>query len=104
MTLKYWAFIYLSPGFSPEQNTNEFASNNCKFKIVGLDVFCKDQVITIAQQLVAEGVQAIEVCGGFGPTWVSKICEAINYAVPVGGVMYGPEFRKPLAELMQFKP
>jgi hypothetical protein len=103
MSLKYWAFIYLSPGFSPEKNTYECSVNNCKFKAIGIDVFNKEQVVAVAQQLVAEGVQTIELCGGFGPTWVSKICEAINYAVPVGGVMYGPEFRKPLAELMQFK-
>ena len=102
MALNYWAFIYLSPGFSPENNTNETSSAVCKFKTVGIDVFKKEQVLEVAKQLVAEGVQAIEVCGGFGPAWVSKICEVINYAVPVGGVMYGPEFRKPLLEVMQF--
>jgi hypothetical protein len=102
MALNYWAFIYLSPEFSPENNTNETASATCRFKTIGIDVFKKEQVLEVAKQLVAEGVQAIEVCGGFGPTWVHKICEAINYSVPVGGVMYGPEFRKPLLDVMQF--
>lgn len=102
MSLHYWAFIYLSPNFNPKDNTSESSSLDCKFKAVGIDVFNKESVIEIAKQLVAEGAQAIEICGGFGPTWVTKISEAINYKIPVGGVMYGPEFRKPLLEVMQF--
>lgn len=102
MPLHYWAFIYLSPNFNPKDNTNESSSTNCKFKSVGIDVFNKESVIEVAKQLVEEGVQAIEICGGFGPTWVTKISEAINYKIPVGGVMYGPEFRKNLLEIMQF--
>lgn len=103
MTLKYWAFMYLMPGCSPDTHTIESNSNGCKLKIIGLDVFCKELSIKIACQLVSKGVQTIELCGGFGPTWITKISEAINYKIPVGGVMYGPEFRKPLFDLMQFK-
>jgi len=102
MALNYWAFIYLSPGFSPEHNTTESTSTVCRFKTVGIDVFKKEQVLEVAKSLVQEGVQAIEICGGFGPAWVSKISEAINYKVPVGGVMYGPEFRQALLDIMQF--
>lgn len=103
MALNYWAFIYLSPGFDPENNTLETRSNTCRFKAVGIDVFKKEDVIEIAKKLVAEGVQSIEVCGGFGPVWVAKISEAIENKVPVGSVMYGPEFRKPLLEVMRFE-
>lgn len=103
MALNYWAFIYLSPGFDPEKNTLETRSNTCRFKAVGIDVFKKEDVIEIAKKLVDEGVQSIEVCGGFGPVWVAKISEAIENKVPVGSVMYGPEFRKPLLEVMQFE-
>jgi len=41
--------------------------------------------------LVADGVQLIELCGGFGPIWTAKLIEAIDDAVPVGSVAYGPE-------------
>lgn len=103
MSLHYWAFIYLSPGFDPEKNTVETHSSTCRFKAVGIDVFKKEDALDVAQKLVAEGVQSIEVCGGFGPVWVAKISEAIENKIPVGSVMYGPEFRKPLLEIMQFK-
>ena len=103
MALKYWAFIYLSPGFDQVINTTESVSEHCRFKAIGIDVFQKEQVIEVAKELVVEGCQTIEICGGFGPYWVSKVSEAIDYKIPVGGVMYGPEFRKPLFELMQFE-
>lgn len=102
MSLKYWAFIYLSPGFDPETHTTEISSYNCRFKTIGIDVFKKEQVIDIVKALVEEGIQAVELCGGFGPAWIAKICDAINFKIPVGGVMYGPEFRRPLLEIMQF--
>lgn len=101
MALKYYAFIYLSPGFSPEKNTVSTETENCRFKAVGLDFSEKARVVDVAKQLVSEGVQLIELCGGFGPTWIVKINEAINHAVPVGGVYYGPEARRPLLELLE---
>ena len=47
--------------------------------------------IEAAKQMVKEGIQLIELCGGFSPVWAGKIIEAIEYAVPVGVVAYGPE-------------
>ena len=47
--------------------------------------------IEVAKTMVAEGIQLIELCGGFSPVWAGKIIEAINYQVPVGVVAYGPE-------------
>lgn len=47
--------------------------------------------IEAARRLVGEGVQLIELCGGFGPVWAGRIIEAIDGAVPVGIVGYGPE-------------
>lgn len=100
MKLNFWAFIYLSPGFNDENNSTVSISNQCKIKIIGLDTQENDKVVSICQELVQEGVQTIELCGGFGPVWVTKILEAINYQIPIGTVMYGPEFRKQLYELM----
>ena len=99
MALKYWAYIYLSPDFEENANTVETSSPLCRFKSVGVDFNQKEKVIPISKKLVEEGVQLIELCGGFGPTWIAKVSEATNGAVPVGGVMYGPEARKPLLEI-----
>ncbi|WP_375318198.1 DUF6506 family protein [Spiroplasma endosymbiont of Virgichneumon dumeticola] len=103
MALISWAFIYLNPGFNEQNNSFKTKVGPCQFQVIALDVNEKALAIDIAKRLLSEGVQTIELCGGFGPQWVTKISEAIEYKIPVGGVMYGPEFRKSLYELMNFK-
>lgn len=100
MALKYWAYIFLSPGFDPQKQTATLESPQTKVKLVGIDMKKKEQVLEVTKQLVKDGVQMIELCGGFGPIWVDKVLEEIHHAVPVGSVMYGPEARKPLLDIL----
>ena len=100
MALHYWAYIFLSPGFDPQKHTTELKSDTCRFKAVGIDMHKKEEVIAVAKKLVEEGVQMIELCGGFGPLWVAKISEAIKGSIPIGTVAYGPEARKPLLDIL----
>ncbi|MCT1403026.1 DUF6506 family protein [Paenibacillus sp. p3-SID867] len=100
MALHNWAYIYLSPKFSPEKNTVTTGNEDCKFTAIGIDFEEKERVIQIAQQLVKDGVQMIELCGGFGPLWIAKVSEAIDNAIPVGSVAYGPEARQPMLDLL----
>ena len=57
------------------------------------------QALPVAQRMVEEGVQLIELCGGFGPIWTSRVLEAVDMRVPVGAVGYGPESIAGLAAL-----
>lgn len=102
--LHKWAFFYFSPDFSPEENTviNKNKAGSCEFITVGFDPKAKEDgsIIEVAKQLKAEGVQFIELCGGFGPTWTTKINEALDFEIPVGAVTYGPEFRMQLFNIM----
>lgn len=100
MALRYWAYIFLSPGFDSKKHVATLESDTCRFKTIGIDISQKSEVIDVAKQLVAEGVQLIELCGGFGPEWITKISAAINNAVPVGSVFYGPEARKPMLDIL----
>ena len=100
MALRYWAYIFLSPGFNATQHIATMESNGCRFKAVGIDINNREQVIEIAKQLIDEGVQMIELCRGFGPQWIAKISDAISHAIPVGGVFYGPEARQPMLDIL----
>lgn len=84
MALTKFGFIVTGDNFEQLQGTDKF-----QMKVVG--VSHPEQGIEAAKQMVAEGFQLIELCGGFSPVWAGKIIEAINYAVPVGVVAYGPE-------------
>ena len=84
MALHRFGFIVTGDEFTQIQGTDKF-----RMKVVG--VSRPEQGIAAAKAMVAEGIQLIELCGGFSPVWAGKIIEAIDYAVPVGVVAYGPE-------------
>ena len=84
MALSKFGFIVTGDNFVQTQGTEKFF-----MKVVG--VSSPAEGIDVAKAMVAEGVQLIELCGGFSPVWAGKIIEAIEYKVPVGVVAYGPE-------------
>ncbi len=103
MALRKWAYVFLSPNFDPKQHRTEMKSDTCTYITIGIDMNEKEKVLDVAKQLVAEDVQLIELCGGFGPLWLARVNEAINGAVPIGVVMYGPESRKPMLDILTSK-
>ena len=84
MALTRFGFIVTGDDFVQWTGTERF-----QMKVVG--VRGPELGIAAAREMVAEGIQLIELCGGFSPVWAGKIIEAIDYAVPVGVVGYGPE-------------
>lgn len=96
-----FAYIFLMPGYSPDQNTTIMDKDGYRFKAVGIDMNKKEDVVEVAKTLADEGYQLIELCGGFGPEWIHKIALELEEKVPVGGVFYGPQFRQQLADLFR---
>lgn len=89
MALTEFGFIVTGSGFDPQ--TSATVMETPSFRMTTIGVATPDQGIDAAKRLVADGVQLIELCGGFGPLWTGRIIEAIDDAVPVGSVGYGPE-------------
>jgi len=100
MKFNNYAYIFLGPNLDPAKNRSVIKTDQLTFTAIGIDFQNKQQVIEIAKEVIANGAQMIELCGGFGPTWIAKISEAIDGKVPVGGVFYGPEARKPMLDLL----
>lgn len=100
MKFNNFAFIFLGPDLDPKQHRSVIKTDKLTFTSIGIDFNHKEQVIEVAKEVVANGAQMIELCGGFGPLWIAKVTEAIHGQVPVGGVAYGPEARKPLLDLL----
>jgi hypothetical protein len=101
-TMKFnnYAYIFLGPGLDPVKDRKQITAPNFTFTVVGIDFNDKEKVVGVAKELIAEGAQMIELCGGFGPVWIAKVMEATHNQVPIGGVFYGPEARKPLVDLL----
>ena len=99
MQFNKFAFIFSAPGADPKVHRAVIKIENVTYTTIGVDSNNKQQVIEVAKEVVADGAQILELCGGFGPIWMAKVMEALKGAVPVGGVFYGPEARKPLVDL-----
>ncbi|MEU7256473.1 DUF6506 family protein [Streptomyces rimosus] len=89
MALTHFGFIYTAPGSTAGGDVSVVDTGECRSVLVGVPK--PEEGIEVARRLVSEGVQLIELCGGFGPVWTGRIIEAIGGAVPVGAVGYGPE-------------
>lgn len=84
MALTKFGFIVTGDNFVQYQGTEKFS-----MKVVGVDNASKGP--EVAKVMLAEGIQLIELCGGFSPAWAGKVLEAVEYKIPVGVVAYGPE-------------
>ena len=89
MALTNFGFIVRGDGFDPAEDVQVMGTPTFKMTTIGISQ--PDQGLEAAQRLVADGAQLIELCGAFGPVWTAKIIEAIDDAVPIGSVAYGPE-------------
>ena len=67
--------------------------------MVGVKDF--DDAVNTARSLVEDGVELIEVCGGFGPVSVARIIEAVGDKVPVGSVSFGVESIGKFSDLLE---
>lgn len=100
MKFNNFAYIFLGPELNPAKDRAVIKTDHLTFTTVGIAFHHKEQVIEVAKEMIDNGVQMIELCGGFGPLWIAKVSEAINGSVPVGSVFYGPEARKPILDLL----
>ncbi len=89
MALRKFGFIVTGKGLDPKANRMQMRSAD--FEMIAVGVSKAEDGVAVARGLVEEGVQLIELCGGFGPVWTGKIIEAIAGRVPIGSVGYGPE-------------
>lgn len=95
--LARFGFIVTGAGMDPDVHRTELRSDGFTALMVG--VTTPDQAIGVAQRMCADGIELIELCGGFGPLWTAKVIEAVGGAVPVGSVGYGPESISGMARL-----
>ena len=89
MALQKFGFIVTGAQLDPTRHRTVMESS--AFTMIAIGVARPEQGVDVARSLVAEGVQLIELCGGFGPVWTAKVIEAVGARIPVGSVAYGPE-------------
>ena len=64
-----------------------------KFRMEKPGLWVKDleTACTVANELIKEGVNCIELCGGFGSAGAKAIIEATGNEIPIGYITHLPE-------------
>ena len=78
-----WGFIY----------TLDDASEPARTDVIGTLVCAGIPTVAdapqVARKMLDEGVELIELCGGFGGAGLASVVAAVDGRVPVGAVFYG---------------
>lgn len=83
--MKY-AFLIMGP-YSSDRDHVAFADGTTHF----YGVSSLEEAVELSKKLVAEGTNAIEVCGAFEESGAKAIIEATGGKVPVGYICNFPE-------------
>lgn len=84
--LTKYGYIILGDGYLPQQHNANIKSPQFSSTIICVDTI--KAAINVAKEMVADGVQVIELCGGFGQSGTFEIVNAIDCKVPVGSVSF----------------
>jgi Family of unknown function (DUF6506) len=89
MALQRFGFIVTGAGYDPLRHVIRLDSPQFSTMVVGVPT--AEQAVAVAKRMRVEGIQLIDLCGGFGPLGAARVIEALESAIPVGVVGYGPE-------------
>jgi hypothetical protein len=95
--MKKWGFIYTLGDTSAAVRTDTIGSAACTLVCVGVPSIATAP--DAARELVAQGVQLIELCGAFSGPGLAAVTSAVDGRVPVGAVFYGGEAAAGLHQL-----
>jgi hypothetical protein len=84
-----WAFIYEHPGGDPHRD--RFVLDRDGQRSLMVPVPDSNVAAAVARQLVAEGVELIELCGGFPVAVAAAVADAVGDGVPVGHVTFSAD-------------
>lgn len=80
------AFIFVAPEANPEQHRAEVLTPEVELVVHAVKDYAA--ACTLAKQLVADGITAIELCGGFGAEGVAAVTRAVEGRAVVGVVRF----------------
>ena len=80
------AFLFIAPEADPERHRGWVKTPHVELLTIGVKDYA--QAAAVARQLVAQGIGAIELCGGFGHKGTALVVEAVAGKIPVGVVRF----------------
>jgi Family of unknown function (DUF6506) len=81
MSLSRYAFIVKGPGFCLNEHTAEIRSEQFSARIVGVPDY--SSALLAAQELINDGIQLIELCGGFTQLEADELQILTGKSIPI---------------------
>ena len=80
------AFIFIAPEGDPVRHRSWVKTPIVELLAVAVKDY--EEAAQLAKELLADGITAIELCGGFGNIGTAKVVEAVEGKIPVGVVRF----------------
>ena len=80
------AFIFIADGANPETDRSVVNTPSVKLATIGVKDY--KTAVALTKELVNDGYNAIELCGGFGHIGVAEIARAAEGKAAVGAVRF----------------
>ena len=80
------AFVFVAPNVDPAVHRHTVATPAVELTAVAVNNY--DEAVAVCQDLVAEGIAAIELCGGFGHAGAAAVAQAVGDKAAVGVVRF----------------
>lgn len=80
------AFIFLAPEADPEKHRSQIVTPEVELFVIGVSDYARAEVLTT--ELIAQGITAIELCGGFGHEGTALVAQAAKSQAAVGVVRF----------------
>jgi Family of unknown function (DUF6506) len=80
------AFIFIAPEGDPVKHRSWIRTPHVELLAIAVKDY--EAAERLSQELLAEGIKAIELCGGFGNVGTAKVVEAVKAQIPVGVVRF----------------
>lgn len=80
------AFIFVAGGADGRKDRSVVKTPEVELTTVGVADY--QEAVSVAKELVADGIGAIELCGGFGHAGVAKMAEAVGDKAVIGVVRF----------------
>jgi hypothetical protein len=84
--LNKYGFIFIAPGYEASGKIVNMSSELFGVTIAGVSTI--ESGCVMAKEMVKNGAQVIELCGGFKEKDLKKIKDAIDKKIPVGLVKF----------------
>lgn len=98
MRLTHYGFLVMAPDYEPSQQNARLENPLFKTEIRGVSSL--PQAIDAATSLINEGVQLIELCGGFSVEQAEELIATLDTHIPIGHVRFGESEGRKLTQLM----